>query len=439
MAEKLNILFDFDIIYQGFLQKKGQGGVFWTEYRILDEFYKNYKDKFNFYVCCSCTKDTYYNKILKEFPVFKPFEFVDIYSMNKININKLNFYIKYLRYQNKLEKNSIKKIFTNLYVLSLKFIKIFFPKKVKCDCDLSKFNIFQSFLGTTGIPDIINKQNIKKYAFLYDVLPVSNPEYFFKPNTYTKSIKSFSKKIETLSKDTTIFIDSIHAKDEFLKYFPQYKENKTEVIYLGVDTNKYFKIDEKSIDKEILSKYKIPQNTPYILSLSSLNKRKNLPFLIESFVDFLEKHPEIKDLNLVLAGPKGWLFDDIFSTIKNANKYKDRIILTGFVDDKDISMIYNLAYAFICPSVAEGFGLPVLEAMACGIPVLSSNLTSLPEVYGDSALSFNPYKKEELIECIEKIYNSKDLREDLVAKGLNRVKDFTWENTVKNMVNEYFK
>lgn len=439
MVEKVNILFDFDVIYQGFLQRKGQGGVFWTEYRILDEFYRSYKDKFNFYVCCSCTKDVYYNEILKKFPIFKPFEFIDIYSMNKLNINKLNFYIKYLRYQNKLEENSIKKIFTNLYVLSLKFIKIFFPKKVKCDCDLSKFNIFQSFLGTTGVPEIINKQNIKKYAFLYDVLPVSNPEYFFKPNVYKKSIKSFSRKIETLSKDTTIFIDSIHAKDEFLKYFPQYKENKTEVIYLGVDTNKYFKIDEKSIDKEILSKYKIPQNTPYILSLSSLNKRKNLPFLIESFVDFLEKHPEIKDLNLVLAGPKGWLFDDIFSTIKNANKYKDRIILTGFVDDDDISMIYNLAYAFVCPSVAEGFGLPVLEAMACGIPVLSSNLTSLPEVYGDSALSFNPYNKEELIECIEKIYNSKDLREDLVAKGLNRVKDFTWENTVKNMVNEYFK
>lgn len=439
MAEKLNILFDFNIIYQGFLQKKGQSGIFWTEYRILDEFYKNYKDKFNFYVCCSCTKDTYYNKILKEFPVFKPFEFVDIYSMNKMNINKLNFYIKYFRYQNKLEKNLIKKIFVNLYILSLKFIKIFFPKKVKYECDLSKFNIFQSFLGTNGIPEIIIKQNIKKYAFLYDVLAFSNPEYFFKPSRYAKSIKSFSKKIETLSKDTTIFIDSIHAKDEFLKYFPQYKENKTEVIYLGVDTNKYFKIDEKSIDKEILSKYKIPQNTPYILSLSSLNKRKNLPFLIESFVDFLEKHPEIKDLNLVLAGPKGWLFDDIFSTIKNANKYKDRIILTGFVDDKDISMIYNLAYVFVCPSVAEGFGLPVLEAMACGIPVLSSNLTSLPEVYGDSALSFNPYKKEELIECIEKIYNSKDLREDLVAKGLNRVKDFTWENTVKNMVNEYLK
>ena len=232
---------------------------------------------------------------------------------------------------------------------------------------------------------------------------------------------------------------SQYTLNEVNKNFPELKDTNYILNLNSYNKDQYNLIDKNKIDKSILSKYNIPENTPYILSLSSLNKRKNLPLLIDSFIEFLEKNKDIKDLNLVLAGLKGWMFDDIFNSINNANKYKDRIILTGFIDEKDINTIYNSAYTFVFPSFAEGFGLPVLEAMACGVPVISSNFTSLPEVYGDSALSFNPTKKEELVECLEKIYNDKNFREDLIQKGLNRVKEFSWEKTTKNMINEYLK
>ena len=176
-----------------------------------------------------------------------------------------------------------------------------------------------------------------------------------------------------------------------------------------------------------------------IITLSSLNKRKNLAFLIESFVEFLKKNKNIDDLVLVLAGPSGWLMEEMFTSIKNVGEYKDKIILTGFVDDKDVNIIYNSAYAFIFPSLAEGFGLPVLEALSCGVPTISSNSTSLPEVYGDSALSFDPTNKKELIDIMEKVYFDNNLRKTLIEKGFNQAKKFSWDKTTEIIINKYRK
>ena len=439
MERKLNILFDFDIILQGFFKTESKTGIFWTEYRILDEFIKNHSDKFNFYAHCSCTEKFYNNTLIKAFPEFNSVKFVDIYAMNKLNVNKINFSIKYFKYKCK-HSNFFGKIFYKIYPLVYKLIKTTLNKNVVVNCDLSFIDYYQSILGTTSIPEIINRQNFKKFAFVFDVLPVSNPEYFFNPKNYQVSVNSFSNQIKSISKDTTIFLSSIYSKNELLKYFPEYKDNNLAVIYLGVDKNRYFKInDDFNNNKNILTQYNIPKDKKYILSLCSLNKRKNLPFLVESFVEFLDKNPQIQDLNLVLAGSKGWQVQEIFNSIENAKKYKNNIIITGFVEDNDINKIYNSAYAFVCPSLAEGFGLPVLEAMQCGIPVISSNITSLPEVYGDSALSFNPYKKDELIKCLEEIYSNVDLRNQLISKGFKQVQKFSWEKTVNDMIENYLK
>ena len=131
--------------------------------------------------------------------------------------------------------------------------------------------------------------------------------------------------------------------------------------------------------------------------------------------------------------------EEMFASIKNTGKYKDKIILTGFVDDKDLNIVYNSACAFIFPSLAEGFGLPVLEALSCGVPTISSNSTSLPEVYDDSVLSFNPTKKEELVDAMKKIYFDNNLRDQLIESSFNQIKKFSWDKTTEIIVNEYRK
>ncbi|MDD2840518.1 MAG: glycosyltransferase family 1 protein [Rickettsiales bacterium] len=435
---KKNLVFDFNIILQGGFEDKARAGVFWTEYEILREFIKKYSENFDFYANCSCSEKFYNEKLIKKFPEFKSIKYINLNSQEETYTKILNSYIKQLKFVVRNSKNIFTKIVLIIISQLLRVAKIFryfLSKKVK---EKSFVGIFQSFSGTNGIPVSIQKNNnLQKFTVVYDVMPFSHPQYFFTKKQQSKKSESFANKMKTITKDTIIFTDSAFARDEFVKYFPQYKNNKIIIDYLAADSKKYFK--SNGIDKTILTKYKIPTDRKYILSLCSLNKRKNLNFLVDSFVDFLEKNPNIKDLDLVLAGPRGWLMDEMFKSIKNADKYKDRIILTGFVDEKDINTIYNGAFAFIFPSLLEGFGLPVLEAMQCGVPVISSNATSLPEVYGNSAIPINPTKKEELINAISSIYHDENLRKEYIKKGLEQAKKFTWEKTVNVMVNEYLK
>lgn len=433
MAEKLNILFDFDLVFKSSYDNTYRTGLFNVEYNIITEMLKNYSDKFNFFATCKSNEKIYNDLVLKAFPEFKEIKFLNIYSKMENNKNLINFYIANLK-KNKTFFSKIKIIFLKLYKI---IISLFSNKK---EPNIDFINIYQSFFYQ--IPDIVlENKNIKKFTILHDIIPYTNPEYCEKnPNKFEKCRQNFKDKyLYFKDKDINVFVVSQYTLNEVNKNFPELKDTNYILNLISYNKDQYNLIDKNKIDKSILSKYNIPENTPYILSLSSLNKRKNLPLLIDSFIEFLEKNQDIKDLNLVLAGPKGWMFDDIFNNINNAEKYKDRIVLTGFIDEKDINTIYNSANIFVFPSLLEGFGLPVLEAMACGVPVISSNFTSLPEVYGDSALSFNPTKKEELVECLEKIYNDKNFREDLIQKGLSRVKEFSWEKTTKNMINEYLK
>lgn len=258
------------------------------------------------------------------------------------------------------------------------------------------------------------------------MIPYTNPE-FFDIKKANKVKLNFVEKISKIDIDTIIFTNSEYTKNELLKYFPKFKNENVITTLLAADSNKYYKLED------------IDLNQKYILSLCSLNKRKNLAFLVESFVEFLDKNPQVQDLNLVLAGPKGWLMDEMFKSIEKAEKYKDKIIITGFIEDNDMNIIYNSAFMFIFPSLAEGFGIPVLEAMQCGISVISANTTSLPEVYGDSAIGINPTNKGQLVEAISNLYNNENLREKLSNDGLEQSKKFNWGKTLDNMVKEYLK
>lgn len=436
--KKKNILVDLDLIVKATICDTYQTGIFWAQYNILLEMLKNHNKEFNFYGYCDCGEKFLKEKVFKTFPELKKIKYLNIYSLSIYYKELVKFKIYNLRNAKKHCKGFFKKIYlsTTLFLFKiLKLCTIFLPNK---KVDLSAINIFQSFFYNTP-KEILKSKNIKKFVMVYDVLPITNPEYYASDGNYAKCKQKFTKNFTCLDKNVNIITNSEFVKNEFIREIPKFKDSNIIVDFLAADKKQFFKKEIESSDEKVLKKYNIPTNSKYLLSLCSLNKRKNLAFLISAFVDFLEENPKIQDLSLVLAGPKGWLMEEMLKSIKNASKYKDKIILTGFVDEEDKNTIYNRAFTFVFPSLAEGFGLPVLEAMQCGIPVISSNTTSLPEVYGNAAIGIDPKDKNELISAITNFYFNEKLRKEYIEKGLKQAKKFSWEKTVDNMVNEYLK
>lgn len=168
---------------------------------------------------------------------------------------------------------------------------------------------------------------------------------------------------------------------------------------------------------------------PYFLFVGTLQPRKNIERLIESFSMLLTKTDK-KDTKLVIVGKKGWLFEDILNAPK---KYgvTESVMFLDFVKDEDLPMLYKNAIAYILPSLYEGFGLPVLEAMNHECPVITSNVSSLPEAGGDACLYVDPENTEDIAKKMEMILEDRDLRRSLIAKGKKQVEKFSWDKTAK--------
>jgi glycosyltransferase involved in cell wall biosynthesis len=196
------------------------------------------------------------------------------------------------------------------------------------------------------------------------------------------------------------------------------------VTHLGASNNFY---KENNTDKiqAALDKYKIPQGR-YILGLSTLEPRKNTAHLIRCFFKILSEN-RYDDDYLVLAGSKGWLYEEIFQTVNSSSKLKNKVIFTGFIDDEDISKVYSGASFFVYPSLYEGFGLPPLEAMQCGIPVITSNNSSLPEVVGNAGIMVDATDEEQLCHAMSQLLDDSNLRNQLSIQALQQAQKFSWE------------
>ena len=171
----------------------------------------------------------------------------------------------------------------------------------------------------------------------------------------------------------------------------------------------------------ILKKYGVAER--FILHVGTIQPRKNLTTLLEAFAAVRSRHP---DVGLVLAGAKGWLFDEFFERLRRSG-LEAAVTLTGQVPDQDLPGLYRSAEFFAYPSVYEGFGLPPLEAMACGLPVVCSNAASLPEVVGDAGLLLPPRDVSEWVRAIDRLLDDAQLRAELSAKGVARARRFSWD------------
>lgn len=171
---------------------------------------------------------------------------------------------------------------------------------------------------------------------------------------------------------------------------------------------------------------------PYILSVGTLEPRKNLPRLLRAFGELSHEIPH----DLVLVGPEGWLTEEIHHALQSP-ALAGRVRLTGFVDDDELAAWYSLADLFVFPSLYEGFGLPVLEAMACGAPVVTSAVSSLPEVAGEAAVMVDPHDPSAIADGMRRVLTNPALSADLRERGVRRAAAFTWERTAQRTAAVY--
>jgi len=198
---------------------------------------------------------------------------------------------------------------------------------------------------------------------------------------------------------------------------------KVEVLYSGVDPR--FRPEPESGERERLrARYGLDR--PYVLSVGTLQPRKNFVRLIRAFA----RLPDTGRV-LVIAGGRGWLYE---SVLEEAARHPDRVRVLGFVEDADLPALYRGADLFVFPSFYEGFGLPVLEAMACGVPVVCSGVSSLPEVAGDAALLVNPEDEDGLMGAMRRALEDEGLRREMTARGRARAAEFTWERAARQLL-----
>lgn len=217
-----------------------------------------------------------------------------------------------------------------------------------------------------------------------------------------------------------LFAVSKNTKKDVMKRFKVKKEK------IKVTPNAPSDIFEK-IPMEELKDFKEEKNLPdnFLLAIGTLAPRKNIAFLIRAFNHLTQNYPTLK---LVIVGKKGWYFDEIFQTVKNLN-LESRVIFYGYAKEDELVKLYNLAHIFVYPSLYEGFGIPPLEAMKCGCPVITSNTSSLPEVVEDAAVTIDPTKIKDLVHALRQILTNEEITQSMIEKGFAQAKKYSWEDS----------
>ena len=314
-----------------------------------------------------------------------------------------------------------------LYVKNLKDVHINFPKnfhikeikrnKLWTQCWLSremkKNMIDVLFVPAHCIPFIHPKNT---------VVTIHGLEYKYCPENYSLR-ERFQLEFNTLLNvkwSKKIIVPSESTKNDLIKYYKVNPE-KVRVVYHGVESIQYPVLSIKPRDKDDFN----------ILFIGRLERRKNLVNLIKAFDKFKDNNSiNDKRYKLILVGKKGLGFEEIELAINQSSHKKD-IIIKGYVSEAEKTKLYQNASLFVLISFCEGFGLPILEAMSRGVPVMCSNASSLPEIAGDAGLLVNPKDIKEIAEGFEKIICNQEVKDDMIEKGHENTRKFSWEKCAR--------
>lgn len=283
--------------------------------------------------------------------------------------------------------------------------------------NLNQLKDFEIFFSPFSPPSKeVANANLKRFRMIHDVIPIME-------HGLSKSPKDWYYKIyKDINAEDYYLTNSEQTKKDVLKYFPFIKNENIKTTLLGAD-DKFKPVKDNTAEK-------------YVFSLCTLGKRKNIIFGIRNFFNFIDKH-QIKDLKLILGGGTWKKFEN--ELLKELDKVDiSKIEMTGYIKDEDLPKYYSNAVMFIYPSLYEGFGLPVLEAMKCGCPVIASNKSSIPEVLEDCGILINPENDTEMINAFEKMYFDTEFRNRCIEKGLKRAEDFNWNKCALELL-EFIK
>ena len=275
---------------------------------------------------------------------------------------------------------------------------------------------------------------LTRVATCYDLTPIVC-EARAKENPKDK--RKHEATLHSIIQEDFVCCISKSARTDLLAFCHDLKPENLVVTYLGAETGKFTPITNVEVLQQVRKHYGIQLSSSYLLSVCTHLPHKNMPFLIRNFLELCAKQAIADDVVLVLCGGKRKFTKAMDDLLLQYPQYSHRVIVTGYVADDDLPALYSGATAFVLPSLYEGFGLPVLEAMQCGTPVLCSNTASLPEVGGDAALYASPIDDAQFQQQMITLLNSPELRQQMVEKGFKQAEKFSWEQSAKETLAVY--
>jgi glycosyltransferase involved in cell wall biosynthesis len=434
---KPKVLYDVSVLGRGFLDARSRTGIFRSVESLLLEII-NFND-----VEISTTSlheaSSFWDEFSSELYVN------NLWHSEKIEVPFIRRYdseIPFYSYRTNLQKFLLRDAQTSrtLYRRGLRYLIAKLAKSFDYVTGVTarqkvpgQYDVFHAPFFALPKPDLF-PPSTSRLITVHDLIPIKYPHLF------TAGIRrQFSRILSSVDIDKDwIVCNSENTRSDLLDYFKDKLDSQRVFVSYFAAANHFHPIQDASTINDTKAQLGIPVDQPYLLSLGAIEPRKNLPFLIKCFSKIIQEQKDL-DVNLVLVGPKGWRDKEIFKAALSLPALQDRIYFTGFVPDSNLSALYSGALAFVYPSLYEGFGLPPLEAMQCGAPVITSNSSSLPEVVGNAGIMVNPADEDALCDALVKVSQSGRLREELSINGLNRAQQFSWAKTAHKTIDIYQK
>ncbi len=271
----------------------------------------------------------------------------------------------------------------------------------------------------------------RELVTIHDVIHIKYPEYI---SSWPRSLYWWYNKLKSINL-THVVTDSQYSRNDIVSHL-NLRSETVSVIYPGV-SEAFRPIDDPAEMKRVSLKYDLPES--FILYIGGYDRRKNVETLLKSFHTLVLNNPSWRH-HLVLGGKKPTSIPKLvsdFGSLVEELRLTDRVRFTGYIDEQDIPVVYNLAQVFIYPSVYEGFGLPVLEAMACGTPTIASRESSIPEILNRDDMLVDPLDTEALFRMILRLTSDHELRKSLSIWGIERAKMFSWQSTSRATLDVY--
>lgn len=352
-----------------------------------------------------------------------------IHALSKIDKDNLYF----LFFSDKEVQSQFSKSFS--YARHPNFNPIYFPYSPFSPIGFLKINkVIQQFkldlFHSTNFMIPMLATQTQLVATIHDLIPLIHPEYTPKAKK-TRFYPLYSFLMRCIGRRAHLILaDSEHSRRDIYRSL-KISENKVRRIYIGMD-EKYKPATQATLPKEIKQKFGITKD--YFLYVGRHDPYKNILGLVQAYYGYLKQVPQ--GAQLVITGKRDPRYPEAYKWCEKKNLL-GQVVFTDYVSDEELLPLYQHAQATILVSLYEGFGLPVLESMACGVPVISSDLSSLPEVAGEASLSVSPHSLEAIVSAMVRLSQEETLRQELIQKGLEQVKKFSWDNCARETLEVY--